>query len=673
MEETTPPVGWCDWICNNAQSRAATCYLRFRRYTAFLQISNFKGGFLFYSPSKFGYTRETTRPRITQKGTSSLVPIPLPCFRLPLSISANLSSTYIRTPFPRFQQLHLLQPNFCFHFSWHTRRFRIRTQRYKKQKPPVELRAVLALLSHPFSKVTSIDSSIFYLLPSISDSSSLNFIRNFKMRLSPLFATIPLLAGAVASQTGQSQTIGNFGAVTVLYDSTSQNINYTMTVPSNFGGWFSIGDLNKMKGSNMMVSRTGRLRIDDSFLFSFFSNILSLPFSPYFPGRMGRQWESHHFTTLGRSSKSYAASLTRLTLSHGRSTNGYSFSSQTHLYLFRSSFSKLSLFEQATGEVTPTAAAWTGASFQSITSSVSDAGISVSWLSPIGSTAPSSSTPYIWASNSGNAPGSDPNAKIAQHPSKQRGHFTVNLLAPYTSPSTASGSNGASNSSSTLSPEVAAVASRNLKDASVRVQLAHVVSAQRQKSSPRHESLTLLLCFRHLLLQIVMSVAFLGVFPAGALIARYGRTYTSKWFPAHHGIQLFGAILTIVGFALWVSRNLIDFLESLCTHSFIPFALYTSVYFVRAVAWVAMSQGEPHFSSSHEKVGLALFLLVIVQVILGEVSHLIMVKKGIRTGYFHALLGVLIFILSIWEIQEGFNLWEWDAPYAATIFVSDNQ
>lgn len=86
-----------------------------------------------------------------------------------------------------------------------------------------------------------------------------------------------------------------------------------------------------------------------------------------------------------------------------------------------------------------------------------------------------------------------------------------------------------------------------------------------------------------------------------------------------------------------------------------------------------MSQGEPHFSSSHEKVGLALFLLVIVQVILGEVSHLIMVKKGIRTGYFHALLGVLIFILSIWEIQEGFNLWEWDAPYAATIFVSDNQ
>lgn len=117
MEETTPPVGWCDWICNNAQSRAATCYLRFRRYTAFLQISNFKGGFLFYSSSKFGYTRETTRPRITQKGTSSLVPIPLPCFRLPLSISANLSSTYIRTPFPRFQQLHLLQPNFCFHFS----------------------------------------------------------------------------------------------------------------------------------------------------------------------------------------------------------------------------------------------------------------------------------------------------------------------------------------------------------------------------------------------------------------------------------------------------------------------------------------------------------------------------------------------------------------------------
>lgn len=99
------------------------------------------------------------------------------------------------------------------------------------------------------------------------------------------------------------------------------------------------------------------------------------------------------------------------------------------------------------------------------------------------------------------------------------------------------------------------------------------------------------------------------------------------------------------------------------THS----AFHTSL--LRAVSWVSMSK-ESHFDSNHEKVGLALFIAVIVQVILGEVSHLIMVKKGIRTGYVHAILGILIFGVSIWEIQRGFELWEWAPSHAAVIFVS---
>lgn len=170
----------------------------------------------------------------------------------------------------------------------------------------------------------------------------------------------------------------------------------------------------------------------------------------------------------------------------------------------------------------PLTSAATAQAFQSITSAVSSSGISVSWLSAAGSSTPSSSASYIWASNSNNPPGSNANAKLSQHPNKQRGHFTVDFTAAYT-PSSASSTSSSQAGSSTPNSATADISNRNLGDASVRVQLAHV---------------------------IVMAVAFLGIFPTGALVARYGRTFTSKWFPSHHYIQLFGAVMTIVGFAL---------------------------------------------------------------------------------------------------------------------------
>lgn len=80
--------------------------------------------------------------------------------------------------------------------------------------------------------------------------------------------------------------------------------------------------------------------------------------------------------------------------------------------------------------------------------------------------------------------------------------------------------------------------------------------------------------------------------------------------------------------------------------------------------------GQKHLTYRHEKLGIALFVLVFVQVVLGEAAHFILHKKGIRTGYFHAALGVIIFGLSIWQVIMGLDLWRWQPAYGANIFVS---
>jgi len=61
---------------------------------------------------------------------------------------------------------------------------------------------------------------------------------------------------------------------------------------------------------------------------------------------------------------------------------------------------------------------------------------------------------------------------------------------------------------------------------------------------------------------------------------------------------------------------------------------------------------------------------VIVQTLLGEFAHQIMARKGVRTGYVHAVIGVTTFGLSIWEIQLGLDLWSWNPSNGVSIFVS---
>lgn len=108
-----------------------------------------------------------------------------------------------------------------------------------------------------------------------------------------------------------------------------------------------------------------------------------------------------------------------------------------------------------------------------------------------------------------------------------------------------------------------------------------------------------------------MVVGWMLLAPLGILIARYGRTLF-KWFPAHRGIQLLSFLFIFIGFFL-------------------------------AIGGVSMATGE-HFIYTHHKVGLALFILLFVQVGLGFASHAYRGKTGKRIiGFAHIPLGLLLF------------------------------
>jgi len=123
-------------------------------------------------------------------------------------------------------------------------------------------------------------------------------------------------------------------------------------------------------------------------------------------------------------------------------------------------------------------------------------------------------------------------------------------------------------------------------------------------------------------------LGFCFFLPLGALVARYFRTSTNSWFKAHQFIQFYlaGPII-ITGWAL-------------------------------GVAFVS-SGGGPHFYSTHTRVGLALFLLYIVQVLIGNIIHVFKPKSALRRrpiqNYFHAFLGIVIVAMSFYQVHTGYK------------------
>ncbi|THH28305.1 hypothetical protein EUX98_g5878 [Antrodiella citrinella] len=132
---------------------------------------------------------------------------------------------------------------------------------------------------------------------------------------------------------------------------------------------------------------------------------------------------------------------------------------------------------------------------------------------------------------------------------------------------------------------------------------------------------------------IVSAIGYLVLIPFGILLARYLRTFSSRWFHAHWFVQ------TIVSGPLIIA-------------SF-------------ALARHATTQSElGHYNDTHKKWGLALFILYWIQLALGAFIHFVKPNVGLRVvrrpiqNYFHAILGLFIMAASFYQVRYGFRV-EW--------------
>ncbi|KAJ7872786.1 hypothetical protein B0H14DRAFT_3131444 [Mycena olivaceomarginata] len=130
----------------------------------------------------------------------------------------------------------------------------------------------------------------------------------------------------------------------------------------------------------------------------------------------------------------------------------------------------------------------------------------------------------------------------------------------------------------------------------------------------------------------VAFAAFLIGLPLGTLMARYLRTFTNSWFWPHVIVNLlFTGPIVLTAFALGYQATNIA--------------------------------GVPHFVDPHQKTGLALFVMYLIQVLLGFFIHWVKFPSRFPGGrapqnYLHAILGLAIIALACF--QTHFGMWnEW--------------
>ncbi|EUC66512.1 nucleoside diphosphate kinase [Rhizoctonia solani AG-3 Rhs1AP] len=129
---------------------------------------------------------------------------------------------------------------------------------------------------------------------------------------------------------------------------------------------------------------------------------------------------------------------------------------------------------------------------------------------------------------------------------------------------------------------------------------------------------------------ILSALGFCFFLPIGVLQARFLRIWWPTWFKAHWIAQagLAGPFI-VAGFALAVN--------------------------------VVQEAGMRHFNDKHTIIGLVLFLLYVCQCLYGLIIHL--VKNPYRRrrpvqNYGHAILGLIVIALSLYQVWIGFN-YEW--------------
>ena len=129
-----------------------------------------------------------------------------------------------------------------------------------------------------------------------------------------------------------------------------------------------------------------------------------------------------------------------------------------------------------------------------------------------------------------------------------------------------------------------------------------------------------------------MFIGYLVLLPAGALIARYLRTFSHVWYRIHWIVQVIAGGFILIGFGLGVQAT--------------------------------NELSGRHWVTSHQNVGLVLLIIYIAQCSIGYVIHKWKPRSFRKTGkrpaqnYFHAVFGLLILFLALVQMRNG--LWdEW--------------
>ncbi|RPD59755.1 hypothetical protein L227DRAFT_575750 [Lentinus tigrinus ALCF2SS1-6] len=129
---------------------------------------------------------------------------------------------------------------------------------------------------------------------------------------------------------------------------------------------------------------------------------------------------------------------------------------------------------------------------------------------------------------------------------------------------------------------------------------------------------------------LLCTIGFLILLPAGALLARYARTFTSGWFQGHWIFQFaIAAPVIISGVAVGIAA--------------------------------VSSAGAMHLDDDHKRWGVAIFVIYFIQCAVGAIIHWIkptswtVRKKRPAQNYFHAILGIIVIGLAFFQVRNGYN------------------
>ena len=125
----------------------------------------------------------------------------------------------------------------------------------------------------------------------------------------------------------------------------------------------------------------------------------------------------------------------------------------------------------------------------------------------------------------------------------------------------------------------------------------------------------------------------------GIYVARYLRKL--NWFPIHLSLMILTLLFTVASFIL-----------------------------------IVLHRPYPHFSSfdkinnAHTKIGLTVFILLIVQVILGSIAHVFRVNPLTLTNKIHKILGKLLVMLAIINVIIGLYVYSSFDSISTGYFIS---